>query len=154
MANAIENLAALRRKQKAFDDAARYMDEATQIRKVVYGEDSREVADSLQQLATELYYGDRFGEAAEVIREALRIRSDVLKEDPASVLTLRNAIIAMLLKQELYAEAEQPALKIYEDAARLGETSWSSKMAEKLATIYENLGNEAEAAKWKGRVAE
>jgi tetratricopeptide (TPR) repeat protein len=128
------------------------MEEATSIRKVVYGEESSEVADSLKQLATELYYGDQFAAAADVIREALRIRSDVLKEDPASVLTLRNAIIAMQLKQELYAEAEQPALECYEDAVRLGETNWSNKMAEKLATIYENLGNEAEAARWKDRV--
>jgi len=119
---------------------------------VVYGEESAEVADSLKQLATELYYGDRFAAAAEVIREALRIRSEVLKDDPASVLTLRNAIIAMQLKQELFAEAEQPALECYEDAVRLGATTWSNKMAEKLATIYENLGNEAEAARWKDRV--
>ncbi len=154
VANALENLAALRRKQEGFEDAAKYMEEATSIRKVVYGEESAEVADSLKQLATELYYGHQFAEAAEVIREALRIRSDVLNDDPASVLTLRNAIIAMLLKQELYAEAEQPALKIYEDAVRLGASTWSNKMAEKLATIYENLGNEAEAARWRVRAAE
>ena len=154
VANSLENLAAVRRKQGAFEDAAKYMEEATSIRKVVYGKESSEVADSLKQLATELYYGDRFAAAADVIREALRIRTEVLNEDPESVLTLRNAIIAMLLKQELYAEAEQPALKIYEDAVRLGATTWSTKMAEKLATIYENLGNEAEAARWKERTAD
>ncbi|MBD3869289.1 MAG: serine/threonine protein kinase [Acidobacteria bacterium] len=149
VANALENLAALRREQGAFGDAATHMREAVRIRRVVYGDESTEVAESLMTLARELLAGEAWAEAEEAGNQALVLRRDILKVAETENLGLRNFLVQMKINQATYAEAEQQALQFYEDVIRLGETDRATKMASKLVTIYEGLGNEAEAARWQ-----
>jgi len=151
VADALENLAALRRAQGAHDDAITHMEEALRIRRVVFGDDSSQVAESWKLLAVERFHGERWAAAEEAARESIRIRTEVLAEDPESILHLRNFVIAMEMKQERYAEAAGPALEVYEEAVRLGSAEWSAKLADKLATIHEELGNDAEAARWRAK---
>ncbi len=154
VANALENLAAIQRKQGAFEDAAKNMREVVRIRRKVYGEQSSEVAQSLMTLANELFYGEKWAEAEKVADEALVLRRDVLKEDGKSILGLRNFLVGMMIRQERYADAEKPALEAHKDAVRFKDEKSASRLAGKLATIYEKLGNDAEAARWKEQAGE
>lgn len=52
-----------------------------------------------------------------------------------------------------FAEAEQPALRRYEDAVRLEQTEQAAKVAERLAPIYDGLGHAGEAAPWRARAS-
>ena len=76
----------------------------------------------------------------------------VLNEDDESTLGVRDFQMRMVLKQEQYARAEKLALKCYDDAVRFDDAARASKVAGRLVTIYEKLGNEPGAARWREQV--
>jgi hypothetical protein len=62
-------------------------------------------------------------------------------------------LASAIVNQGRFAEAEPLALRCYEDAVRLGDAGRATHIAGKLVKVYEGLGNEAEAARWRERAS-
>lgn len=99
-----------------FNSAVRLLRSALETRRRVYGRDSPEVADSLEQLAGALLLQGQFDEADSLFREALDLRRRLGGNDLAVAETLR-AMAGLELERGSHQEAERlyrEALQIYD----------------------------------------
>jgi tetratricopeptide (TPR) repeat protein len=122
--------------------------EALEINKEVHGEDHRDVADNLQQLASCLVEQERFDEAYELAGAARQILLSALPEGHWLTALAASAEGAALAGLQRYAEAEVLLVDSYtvlsNDARAM--QALVDKAGERLVALYEAWGKPEKAA--------
>eukprot|EP01041_Mallomonas_annulata_P009396 gene9396-19495_t len=98
VADSLNNVGACLVAQKEYDDARRFFLESCEIRKVIFGEKSIPVAESMENLATILDLMGNISEAESLLRSSLAIIYETLGADSLETATAENNLGVMLCK--------------------------------------------------------
>lgn len=107
VAEAVYAMAALRRREKKFDEAEAYYREAMGIYAALEGERSLNVSHMLNGLGANAYGVGDLDRAENYYLESLSIKEELLNEDDQEIVTGRHNLALLLLRKGVYERAEQ-----------------------------------------------
>ncbi|MHC5005991.1 MAG: serine/threonine-protein kinase [Planctomycetota bacterium] len=89
-----------------FDDAERHLAAALEMQRQLHGDTNADVAQTMEDLASTLWFKGRFGEAEALYRDSLDVRRDIFGREHEAVARSLNHLAASLNSQKKHTEAE------------------------------------------------
>ncbi len=123
------------REMGLWDDAIVLLERAVELRRGLYPEGDPRLAVALNDLASGLYYRERYAEAEALLRESLGLRRRFGAEPPQIARALNNLASALKQRGELDAAGE-----LYEEALAIRETALGGEDPSVAASLY-SLGS-------------
>jgi tetratricopeptide (TPR) repeat protein len=89
-----------------FDEAERHLTAALEMQRQLHGDTNADVAQTMEDLASTLWFKGRFGEAEALYRDSLDVRRDIFGSEHEAVARSLNHLAASLNSQRKHTEAE------------------------------------------------
>jgi serine/threonine protein kinase/tetratricopeptide (TPR) repeat protein len=132
----MHTLGGVRRQLGDFDRAAPLLEEALEIRRREYGDESLYVAESLRDRAELLRDQGRLTEAESVFREALDLERRLLGDEHPDIAVSMEGLALVLKEARDYAQAES----LYRDALALQRRTLGERHPQVAATLVDMAG--------------
>ncbi|MHC4219467.1 MAG: tetratricopeptide repeat protein, partial [Planctomycetota bacterium] len=89
-----------------FDDAESHLTAALEMQRQLHGDNNADTAQTMEDLASTLWFKGRYGEAEALYRESLDVRRDIFGQEHEAVARSLNHLAASLDAQKKHTEAE------------------------------------------------
>jgi eukaryotic-like serine/threonine-protein kinase len=149
LTRALTSLGIVLRDTKRYGEANQVLREAESIARENPEARKTLLASALGAVGVSLARQGRLEEAEAALRETVALRRSYLDSTSATRLADERQLGEVLLRRRLFAQAESLMVPAYRASARAGETEVvHATLGRLLATLYEQMGRRAEAAKY------